>query len=56
VLDLKPYVPAFDHVPAERIGWFAERAGDVHLMRADAFLSLRAAFSGNSYARLGGRE
>jgi tRNA-Thr(GGU) m(6)t(6)A37 methyltransferase TsaA len=36
VLDVKPYVPEFDHVAAERIGWFAERAGDVHHVRADA--------------------
>ncbi len=36
VLDVKPYVPEFDHVAAERIGWFAERAGDVHRVRADA--------------------
>jgi tRNA-Thr(GGU) m(6)t(6)A37 methyltransferase TsaA len=35
LLDIKPYVPAFDAVPAERIGWYAgkvERAGEV---RAD---------------------
>jgi tRNA (adenine37-N6)-methyltransferase len=36
VVDLKPYVPEFDHVAAERIGWFAQRAGDVHRIRADA--------------------
>jgi tRNA (adenine37-N6)-methyltransferase len=36
VLDVKPYVPEFDHVAAERIGWFAERAAAVHRVRADA--------------------
>jgi tRNA (adenine37-N6)-methyltransferase len=36
VLDLKPYVPPFDHVAAERIGWFGGRAADVHTKRADA--------------------
>jgi tRNA (adenine37-N6)-methyltransferase len=35
LLDLKPYVPQFDHRPTERIGWLqqvVEKAGDV---RAD---------------------
>ncbi len=36
VLDLKPYVPTFDHVDAERVGWFEGRAADVHRLRADA--------------------
>lgn len=35
VLDLKPYVPAFDHWAADRIGWFAGRAERVHERRAD---------------------
>lgn len=35
VLDLKPYVPAFDCVQAERIGWFDGRADRVHQVRAD---------------------
>jgi tRNA-Thr(GGU) m(6)t(6)A37 methyltransferase TsaA len=36
VLDVKPYVPEFDHVAADRIGWFTGRAADVHRVRADA--------------------
>jgi tRNA-Thr(GGU) m(6)t(6)A37 methyltransferase TsaA len=36
VLDLKPYVPAFDSVPAERIGWFEGKTDQVHEIRADA--------------------
>ena len=35
VLDVKPYVPAFDQVDAERVGWLATRANDVHSTRAD---------------------
>jgi tRNA-Thr(GGU) m(6)t(6)A37 methyltransferase TsaA len=35
VLDLKPYVPAFDSVLVERIGWFEGRADRVHDIRAD---------------------
>jgi tRNA (adenine37-N6)-methyltransferase len=35
VLDIKPYVPAFDARQAERIGWFAGRLERVHTMRAD---------------------
>jgi tRNA-Thr(GGU) m(6)t(6)A37 methyltransferase TsaA len=35
VLDVKPYVPAFDHVDADRVGWLEQRAGDVHAKRAD---------------------
>jgi tRNA (Thr-GGU) A37 N-methylase len=35
VLDLKPYVPEFDHVPGARIGWFEGRSGRVHAVRAD---------------------
>jgi len=26
LLDIKPYVPEFDHVPASRIGWLAQAA------------------------------
>jgi tRNA-Thr(GGU) m(6)t(6)A37 methyltransferase TsaA len=35
VLDLKPYVPLFDGVDAERIGWLTHRADQVHSIRAD---------------------
>jgi tRNA-Thr(GGU) m(6)t(6)A37 methyltransferase TsaA len=35
VLDLKPYVPAFDHVRADRIGWFEGKTHRVHTVRAD---------------------
>jgi tRNA-Thr(GGU) m(6)t(6)A37 methyltransferase TsaA len=35
LLDLKPYVPAFDHRPADRIGWFAGNLAKVHTIRAD---------------------
>ena len=35
VLDIKPYVPAFDRWDAERIGWFEGRADAVHRTRAD---------------------
>ncbi len=36
VLDLKPYVPAFDAVAAERTGWLGRAAHRVHEVRADA--------------------
>jgi tRNA-Thr(GGU) m(6)t(6)A37 methyltransferase TsaA len=35
VLDLKPYVPEFDAVAAERTGWLAAAAERVHSVRAD---------------------
>jgi tRNA-Thr(GGU) m(6)t(6)A37 methyltransferase TsaA len=35
VLDLKPYVPLFDSVAAERTGWLAGRAEAVHSLRSD---------------------
>jgi tRNA-Thr(GGU) m(6)t(6)A37 methyltransferase TsaA len=35
VLDLKPYVPAFDAVVAERVGWLEAAAERVHRVRAD---------------------
>jgi tRNA (adenine37-N6)-methyltransferase len=35
VLDIKPYVPAFDSVPAERVGWLEQAAERVHRVRAD---------------------
>jgi tRNA-Thr(GGU) m(6)t(6)A37 methyltransferase TsaA len=34
VLDVKPYVPEFDAVAAERTGWLAEAAERVHHLRA----------------------
>jgi tRNA-Thr(GGU) m(6)t(6)A37 methyltransferase TsaA len=36
VLDIKPYVPEFDAIPAERAGWLAHAAARVHDTRADA--------------------
>jgi tRNA-Thr(GGU) m(6)t(6)A37 methyltransferase TsaA len=35
LLDLKPYVPAFDTRETARIGWFADRVDRVHTTRAD---------------------
>jgi tRNA-Thr(GGU) m(6)t(6)A37 methyltransferase TsaA len=35
VLDIKPYVPMFDSVAAERTGWLASVAERVHQVRAD---------------------
>jgi len=35
VLDLKPYVPAFDSRDTERIGWFTGRIERVHTTRSD---------------------
>lgn len=35
VLDIKPYVPAFDSWQAERIGWFADKADGAETCRAD---------------------
>jgi len=35
LLDLKPYVPAFDAHDTERIGWFAANIEKVHQTRAD---------------------
>jgi tRNA-Thr(GGU) m(6)t(6)A37 methyltransferase TsaA len=35
LLDLKPYVPAFDSIQTDRIGWFADRTERVHVVRAD---------------------
>jgi tRNA-Thr(GGU) m(6)t(6)A37 methyltransferase TsaA len=36
VLDIKPYVPKFDSVAAERTGWLGEAAERVHRVNADA--------------------
>ncbi len=35
LLDLKPYVPAFDVRETEKIGWFSGRVERVHTTRAD---------------------
>jgi tRNA-Thr(GGU) m(6)t(6)A37 methyltransferase TsaA len=35
VLDIKPYVPAFDSFAAERTGWLEQAARRVHEVRAD---------------------
>jgi tRNA-Thr(GGU) m(6)t(6)A37 methyltransferase TsaA len=35
VLDIKPYVPTFDAVAAERVGWLERAAERVHEVRAD---------------------
>jgi tRNA (adenine37-N6)-methyltransferase len=35
VLDIKPYVPAFDAWDAERIGWFAGKVDDAETCKAD---------------------
>jgi tRNA (adenine37-N6)-methyltransferase len=35
VLDVKPYIPAFDALPAERIGWFEGRLDPLPAARAD---------------------
>jgi tRNA-Thr(GGU) m(6)t(6)A37 methyltransferase TsaA len=38
LLDIKPYVPAFDHLPAERIGWYRPRlAAGVPALADDRF-------------------
>jgi tRNA-Thr(GGU) m(6)t(6)A37 methyltransferase TsaA len=36
VLDMKPYVPEFDAISAERSGWLQHAAQRVHEVRADA--------------------
>jgi tRNA-Thr(GGU) m(6)t(6)A37 methyltransferase TsaA len=35
LLDIKPYVPEFDHQPAERVGWLAAARGQVKDKRSD---------------------
>ena len=35
LLDIKPYVPAFDSRETDRIGWFARNVGRVGEIRAD---------------------
>jgi tRNA (adenine37-N6)-methyltransferase len=36
VLDIKPYVPEFDVIAAERTGWLHDAAARVHRVRADS--------------------
>jgi tRNA-Thr(GGU) m(6)t(6)A37 methyltransferase TsaA len=35
LLDIKPYIPHFDHQPAERTGWFTESRENIRVKRAD---------------------
>jgi tRNA-Thr(GGU) m(6)t(6)A37 methyltransferase TsaA len=35
LLDIKPYVPAFDHFAAERVGWLAKAGDAVRHQRSD---------------------
>jgi len=35
VLDIKPYVPEFDHHPVERVGWLARAKGKVQRHKSD---------------------
>jgi tRNA-Thr(GGU) m(6)t(6)A37 methyltransferase TsaA len=35
LLDIKPYVPSFDHPPVERVGWLEEVQNEVHHKRSD---------------------
>jgi len=35
VLDVKPYVPAFDDRPATRVGWYEGRLGRLGEVRSD---------------------
>ena len=35
LLDIKPYVPEFDHHPADRVGWLAQARGMVENKTAD---------------------
>jgi tRNA (adenine37-N6)-methyltransferase len=35
LLDIKPYVPQFDHYQVERTGWLASAGGNVEGMRSD---------------------
>jgi tRNA-Thr(GGU) m(6)t(6)A37 methyltransferase TsaA len=39
ILDIKPYVPAFDAPRTERIGWFAGKLEDLERARADGRFS-----------------
>jgi tRNA-Thr(GGU) m(6)t(6)A37 methyltransferase TsaA len=35
LLDIKPYVPAFDHHPVERVGWLAQASDKVKHVKSD---------------------
>ena len=35
LLDIKPYIPQFDHRQVERIGWLSEKVNNVHTTKAD---------------------
>ena len=35
LLDIKPYVPAFDHRQPERLGWLEKAGADLQQTRAD---------------------
>ena len=35
LLDLKPYVPEFDHNPTDRVGWLGQAKGKVQNKRSD---------------------
>ncbi|HEU20492.1 MAG TPA: tRNA (N6-threonylcarbamoyladenosine(37)-N6)-methyltransferase TrmO [Deltaproteobacteria bacterium] len=35
LLDIKPYVPQFDHRQVDRIGWLSEKVNDVYVMKSD---------------------
>jgi tRNA-Thr(GGU) m(6)t(6)A37 methyltransferase TsaA len=35
LLDIKPYVPEFDHYPADRVGWLEKANGMVQTKRSD---------------------
>jgi tRNA-Thr(GGU) m(6)t(6)A37 methyltransferase TsaA len=35
LLDIKPYVPAFDHHPVARLGWLAEASDKVRQVKSD---------------------
>ena len=36
LLDIKPYVPAFDQHPADRVGWLVQARGEVQNKRSDS--------------------
>ncbi len=35
LLDIKPYIPEFDHHPADRVGWLASKKGRVQNQKSD---------------------
>jgi tRNA-Thr(GGU) m(6)t(6)A37 methyltransferase TsaA len=35
LLDIKPYIPEFDHQPVERVGWLAQATGEVQYKKSD---------------------